>query len=95
MGVLVPDEKIDHTQHLTMELGNIGLRLIIIDRNIVPQKKLLISEKLEESGQEVMYPYNYFNCNYMELVGYGTCDKLIWTSSGGCRNKNKISKNGI
>ena len=36
-----------------------------------------------------------FNSNYMELVGYETCDKLIWTSGEGCRNKYTIIKHGI
>ena len=36
-----------------------------------------------------------FNSNYMDFGGYETCDKLIWTSDEGCRNKNTISKQGI
>ena len=31
----------------------------------------------------------------MEFVGYGTCEKLIWTSGEGFRNKNAISKKCI
>ena len=31
----------------------------------------------------------------MEFVGYETCNKLIWKLSKGCRNNNKISKQGI
>ena len=28
-----------------------------------------------------------FNYNYMDIVGYETCDKLIWTLCEGCRNE--------
>ena len=31
----------------------------------------------------------------MEIVGYVTREKFIWTSSEGCINKNKITKQGI
>ena len=31
----------------------------------------------------------------MGIVGYETCEKLIWTPGKGCRNKNEISKLGI
>ena len=42
-----------------------------------------------------MYSSECFNYNYIEFVGYETCDKLIWTSGKGCRNTNTISKQGI
>ena len=60
-----------------------------------PPETYLISEKLEKSGQEVMYSSQFFNFNSMECVGYETCENLIWTSGEGCRNKNSISKQGI
>ena len=31
----------------------------------------------------------------MDFFGYETCDKFIWTSGEGYRNKNKIIKQGI
>ena len=31
----------------------------------------------------------------MFIFGYETCEKLIWTSGTGCRNKNALSKQGI
>ena len=39
-----------------------------------------------------MYYSEGFNSNYMGLVGYETCDKLIWTSGEVFINKNTISK---
>ena len=38
MLILVIEEQIDHTKHLTMDLGNKTLKLIITDRNTVLQK---------------------------------------------------------
>ena len=37
--------------------------------------------KIRKTGKEVMYSFKSFNSNYMEFVGYDTCEKLIWTSS--------------
>ena len=34
-----------------------------------------IREILGKTVQEVMYSSKYFNSNYMEFVGYETCDK--------------------
>ena len=31
----------------------------------------------------------------MEFVGFETCEKLMWTSVRGHKNKNKSSKQGI
>ena len=45
-----------------------------------PEKVARIREKLEKSGQEVMYSSKCLNYNYIEFVSYETCDKLIWTS---------------
>ena len=42
-----------------------------------------------------MYYSKCFNHNYTEFVGYETCEKLIWTSGEGCRNKNITSKQVI
>ena len=42
-----------------------------------------------------MYSSKGFNSNYMDFVGYETCDRLIWTSGEGCINTNTISKQGI
>ena len=39
-----------------------------------------------------MYSSKGLNYNYMEFVGYETCDKLIWTSGKGRRNKNTITE---
>ena len=50
---------------------------------------------LEKEGQEVMYYSKGCNSNYMEVFGYESHDKLIWTSVKGCRNTNTISKQGI
>ena len=41
-----------------------------------------------------MYSSKYFNPNYMEFVGYETCE-IIWTSGEGFRNTNTISKQVI
>ena len=57
-----------------MDLGNKRLKLIIADRHIVFLKTANIRVKLENSGQEVMYYSKYFNSNYMEFVGYSTCE---------------------
>ena len=43
--------------------------------------------KVEKEGKEVMYSSKSFNYNYMEFVGYETCEKLIWTSGEGIRFK--------
>ena len=50
---------------------------------------------LEWSTQEVMYSSKTINPNYMEFVGYVTCEKLISTSSECSRITHKISKQGI
>ena len=42
-----------------------------------------------------MYSSKGFNYNYMEFVGYETCEKLICSSGEGCRNTNTIKKQGI
>ena len=42
-----------------------------------------------------MYSSTCLNYNYMELVGYETGDKLIWTSGEGFKNTNTIIKQGI
>ena len=39
-----------------------------------------------------MYSSKGLNYNYMEFVGYETCDKLIWTSGKGIRITNKSTK---
>ena len=39
-----------------------------------------------------MYSYKCFNSNYMEIVGYETHEKLMWTSGKYGRNKNTIRK---
>ena len=75
--------------------GNLNLKLIITDRHIFLQKFQLIIEKKGKSGQKVMFSSKYFNSNYMEFVGYETCDKLIWTPGKGFRNKNTISKQDV
>ena len=48
-----------------------------------PEKLSRIRKKLEKSGQEAMYSSKGFSSNYMELVCYETCDKLIWTYGKG------------
>ena len=42
-----------------------------------------------------MYSSKCFNYNYIEFVGYETCEKLIWKSGEGYRNTHTISKQGI
>ena len=42
-----------------------------------------------------MYYSKGFNYNYIEFVGYETCDKLILTSGEVCINTNAITKQGI
>ena len=42
-----------------------------------------------------MYYSKGFNSNYVEFVGYETCENLIWTSGKDCRITNTISKQGI
>ena len=42
-----------------------------------------------------MYSSKCSNFNYMEFVGYETCDRSIWTSCEGFRNTNITSKQGI
>ena len=42
-----------------------------------------------------MYPSKCFNSNYMDFLGYETCDKLICTSGKGCRSTKTIIKQGI
>ena len=42
-----------------------------------------------------MYSSKGFNYYYMGFFVYETCEKLIWTSDEGCRNKNIIIKQGI
>ena len=61
-----------HMQHITMDMENLILKLIITDRHIFLQNKYLISEKVGKIGQEVMYSSKCFNSNYMEFVGYET-----------------------
>ena len=39
-----------------------------------------------------MYYSKPFNSNYTEFVGYGTFEKLIWTSNEGNTIKNKTRK---
>ena len=82
-----PRRKIDHVQHLTMNLENVGMKFIITYRHIVIQKKQLISEKTGKSGQEVMYSSKCFNFNYMEFFGYETRERLIFTQVEGRINK--------
>ena len=80
--------------YLTTYIENLSLKLIIKDRHIFLQKNYLISKKLEKSSQEVIYSSTCFNYNYMEFVGYETCEKLIWTSGESCRNTNTTRKQG-
>ena len=82
-------------QHLTMYLGNISLKYIIIDRHLFTEKLARILGKLEKSDQEVIYSSKCFNYIYMKFVGYDTCDKIIWTSGEGSININKTIKQGI
>ena len=42
-----------------------------------------------------MYSSKYFNSNYMEFLGYDTCEKSICTSGGGSIITNKIRKQVI
>ena len=42
-----------------------------------------------------MYSSEYFNSKYMQFVGCDIHDKFILTSGEGCRNTNKIIKQGI
>ena len=42
-----------------------------------------------------MYSSEYFNSKYMQFVGCDIHDKFILTSGEGCRNTNKIRKQGI
>ena len=42
-------------QHLTVDLENTSLELIIMNRHIVIQKIAHIRKKMDKSGQEVMY----------------------------------------
>ena len=81
-------------QHLTMNLENISLKLIITDRHTVLEKKSHIWREYE-SSQEVTYSSKYFIYNYMEFVGYETQDKLLRTLGEGYRYTNTISKQGI
>ena len=39
-----------------------------------------------------MYSSQCFKSDYMEFVGYDTCDKLIWASGEVSTNKNKLSR---
>ena len=78
-----------------MDLGNISLTFIIIDRHLFTEKLARILEKLEKSDQEVIYSSKCFNCIYMKFVGYDTCDKIIWTSGEVWINTDTISKQGI
>ena len=90
MLILVPDEKIDRTEHLTMDLESISTKLIIADRGTVLQNNQLIpEEKTGKPYQEEMYSSKIFNSNYIEFDGYETNEKLIWTSGEGCINTNK------
>ena len=90
---LVPEEQIDHMQHLTMYLENISFALVITDIHTVIQKHWLVYE--ERKYQEVIYYSKYFNSNYIDFIGYEKCDKLICTSGECCRNTNTISKQEI
>ena len=45
-----------------------------------PEKVFHIRKKLEKEGEELMHFSKCFNSNHMELFGYETCDKYIWTS---------------
>ena len=42
-----------------------------------------------------MYSSKRFNFDYIQFVGYETCQKLICTPCDSCRNTNKIRKQGI
>ena len=42
-----------------------------------------------------MYYSKCINPKYIFIFGYETCEKLIWTSGIGCRNKKVIIKQGI
>ena len=79
MGVnayFVPRQKLKHMQHLTMDLENIVLKLIITDRHIFLHDNWLTSEEnWKNPGQEVMYSSECFNSNHMEFVGYETLEK--------------------
>ena len=69
------EEQPDHMQHITMDLGNQILNMIITDIHILPGKLACICGNLENWDQEVMYSSEYFNSNHMEFVGYDTCEK--------------------
>ena len=83
-------------QHLTMDQKNLCLKLIITDTHIILQNNYLVSkEKLVYLDQEVIDYSKYFSSNFIELLGYETRDKLIWTSGEGCRNTNTIGNQRI
>ena len=42
-----------------------------------------------------MFSSTCFNYNYIEFVGYETCNKLIWTSGEGLRNTDTTRKQVI
>ena len=51
----------------------------VVGSIISPLKTGSYTRKYGNSGQEVKYSSAYFNSNYMEFVGYDTCDKIICT----------------
>ena len=82
-------------KHLTMELVNQSLKLIIADKHYFPRKTGSCARNVGESSSRSNVFLKYFNYNYMEFVGYDTCDKLIWTSGEGIIITNRIRKQGI
>ena len=65
MIILVLDGPKDHTQHRTMDLDNLSLKLIIPEKHIVLKKKQLISEQIRKTVQGVMYSSKGFSSKYM------------------------------
>ena len=65
MLILVLEEQIYYTKHLTMDLGNKGLKMIITDRHIVYRKNGSFTINVGKlwSGGDVFF--KYFNSKYM------------------------------
>ena len=79
-------------EHLTMDLGNQNLKIILQTDIFFSVILSHTKGKFEKVGQEEMNSSKYFNSNYTEFVPYDICDKLIWTSCEGNRITNKIIK---
>ena len=64
-------------------------------QTLFPRKTGSCARNVGESSSRSNVFLKYFNYNYMEFVGYDTCDKLIWTSGEGIIITNRIRKQGI